>query len=93
MIKRQFDKEFKSTIVHLLNNGHKMSSICQEYDLKPVTVYRWKKEFNTETGAFKDEATLSYEKEIRDLKKQLKDAQMERDILKKAVSIFSTRDR
>jgi len=93
MTRRQFDKEFKTTIVNLLHSGHTMKSICSEYDLKEATVYRWKKEFKTETGAFKDEATLAYENEIRLLKKQLKDAQMERDILKKAVSIFSAKDR
>lgn len=93
MTRRQFDKEFKATIVNLLDSGHTMKSICNEYDLKEAMVYRWKKEFKTETGAFKDEATLAYENEIRLLKKQLKDAQMERDILKKAVSIFSAKDR
>ena len=60
--------------------------------MKKPTVYRWLKEFNSEMGAFKDDSTLAYEKEIRHLKKQLKDAQMERDILKKAVSIFSVSD-
>lgn len=93
MTRRLFDKEFKTTIVNLLNSGHTMKSICSEYDLKEATVYRWKKEFKTETGAFKDEATLAYEQEIGLLKKQLKDAQMERDILKKAVSIFSVSDK
>jgi len=93
MGKRQFDKEFKTTIVNLLTSGHTIKTICTDYDLKEATVYRWKKEFKTETGAFKDEATLAYENEIRLLKKQLKDAQMERDILKKAVSIFSAKDR
>ena len=93
MKKRQFDKEFKTTIVDLLANGQSIKSVCQDYDLREATVYRWKKEFKTETGSFKDEVTLAYEKEIRLLKKQLKDAQMERDILKKAVSIFSVKDR
>ena len=35
------------------------------------------------------EALTSQEKEIRELKKRLKDAEMERDILKKAMAIFS----
>jgi transposase len=93
MIRRQYDKEFKQTIVSLLNSGQPMKSICNDYDLKEATVYRWKKDFKSETGVFKDEATLAYESEIRQLKKQLKDAQMERDILKKAVSIFSMKDK
>lgn len=91
MTRPKFDKEFKQTIVELLSldNAKTVEEICLEYNLKKATVYRWKKEFKTETGAFKDEATLALEKENRLLKKQLKDAQLERDILKKAVSIFS----
>jgi len=93
MANLKFDKEFKTTIVNLLTNGQHIDLVCAEYDLKRSTVYRWKKEFKTDTGAFKDETTLALEGEIRLLKKQLKDAKMERDILKKAVSIFSVKDR
>ena len=76
-----------------LDNPNSVAEIFKEYTLKKATVYRWLKEFKSETGAFKDEATLAYEKEIRKLKKQLKDTQEERDILKKAVSIFSVIDK
>ncbi|NQX84306.1 MAG: transposase [Flavobacteriaceae bacterium] len=75
MSRRRFDKEFKTTIVSLLNNSHHVDALCSEYDLKRSTVYRWQQEFKTETGAFKDEATLALEAENR--------------LLKKAVSIFS----
>ncbi|MDW7692614.1 hypothetical protein R9C00_12240 [Flammeovirgaceae bacterium SG7u.111] len=56
------------------------------------------REFKSETGVFKDEATLALEKELKSLKKRLKDAEMERDILKKqgrlpGISIFSKSDR
>jgi len=40
-------------------------------------VSRWKKEYQSETGAFKDEATLLLEQENRLLNKSLKDAQLE----------------
>ena len=32
--RRQFDKEFKTTIVELLNSSHTMKSVCIDYDLK-----------------------------------------------------------
>jgi|GEM_PF-3008758 len=51
-------------------SGQSMKTIYEEYDLKLATVYCWKKEFETETGSFKDEATLTYEKEIKQLKKE-----------------------
>ena len=93
MSRPHYEKGFKQTIVELLDNGNSIENVCKEYNLNRSTVYRWKMEYTTETGAFKDEATLAYEHEIRELKKQLKDAQMERDILKKAVRIFSVSDK
>ena len=95
MTRPKYDKEFKQTIVDLLSLEipKSIDEICKEYSLKKPTVYRWLKEFKSETGAFKDEATLALEKENRALKKQLRDAQEERDILKKVVSIFSLSDK
>ena len=93
MERRKFDKEFKTTIVSLLDSGKTINDLCLEYDLNDGVVRRWRREFTNETGAFKDEATLVYEQEIKLLKKQLKDAKEERDILKKAVRIFSVNDK
>ena len=91
--RRKFDKEFKTTIVELVKTGKSVQQVCTEYDLSDGLVRRWRREFESETGGFKDEATLVLEQENRALKKQLKDAKEERDILKKAVSIFSMKDK
>ena len=88
----RYEKEFKQTVVDLIASGKSIKTVCLEYNLNTNMVSRWKKEYQSETGAFKDEATLLLEQENRLLKKSLKDAQLERDILKKAVSIFSSRD-
>ncbi len=57
------------------------------------TLYRWRREPRAkQSGAFPGhgkEALTDQEKHIRDLEKKLKDVEMERDILKKAMAIFS----
>lgn len=93
MARKQYDKEFKETLVELAKSGKSTVELSKEYKIADGTIRRWAREFKSETGAFKDEATLALEKELKSLKKQLKDAEMERDILKKAVSIFSKNDR
>ncbi len=95
MTRTKYDKEFKQTILSILSieNPKSVEDICKEYALKKATVYRWLKEFKSKTGAFKDEASLAIEKELRVLKKELKDTKEERDILKKAISIFSVNDK
>ena len=91
MNRRRYDKEFKQTIVDLLSmsNPKSIDEICLEYQLKKPTVYGWLSDYKSETGAFKDEETLALEQENKRLRKQLKNMKEERDILKKAVSIFS----
>jgi len=93
MSKRNFTKEFKQTIVDLVSSGQKVSALSTEYSIAQSLLYKWCRDFKNETGSFKDDATLALEKENRELKKALKDAQQERDILKKAVRIFSVNGR
>ena len=66
-------------------------------DILPAVLYRWRKEQkdygnNSFPGRGNPKMT-DEQKEITCLKKQLKDTQMERDILKKAIGIFSASDR
>ncbi len=91
-----YKKEFKVMIVELIDNGQKISTISSEYDLNQSMVNRWKREFhNKNKPSFTGKGIISLsdsDKEIRRLKKELKEAQLERDILKKAVGIFSKSD-
>jgi transposase len=95
--KRNYTKEFKQMIVSLLNEGQSSSIISVEYKLNASMINRWRREFNdTLRPSFtgKGNSRLSdQDKEIVLLKKQLQDVTIERDILKKAVHIFSKSDR
>lgn len=57
-------------------------------------IRRWRREYESGSGGFTKKTELSeQEKELRALRKELRDVTMEWDILKKAVSIFSRNDR
>lgn len=95
--RRKYEPEFKEMIVSLLTSGQSVKSVSEEYDLNGNMIRRWKKEFNNQdrpsfTGNGNIRMTAE-EKQIAELKKQLADMTIERDILKKAVSIFSASDR
>ncbi len=91
---KKYENDFKVMIVELLLSGQKAKSISEEYGLNENMIRRWKKEYQERLGDFSKRQELTAEqKEIRALKKALKDAELERDILKKAVSIFSKKDR
>lgn len=91
---KKHDNEFKLMIVELLKSGSKPKQLGEEYGLNPGMISRWKREFSARSGDFSKKRVLSVEEqELNALKKELRDVTMERDILKKAVSIFSKSDR
>lgn len=89
-----YENEFKVMIVELLNSGRKLKELSDEYSLNDSMLRRWKREYLSKSGDFGMKRELSQEEqELKVLKKELREVTMERDILKKAVSIFSKSDR
>lgn len=92
---RVFSKEFKEQAVLLTEtSGRRVSEIANDLGIRENMLWRWKKE-HRESGArsFPGQGNrqqgTDLEEENRRLKEELLLAQMERDILKKAVAIFS----
>jgi transposase len=94
--RKKYDREFKQMVIELSNARDDISALAAELDLRPDLIYRWRREAETHKDASfpgQGNKTMTDEqKEIARLKKELRDAQIERDILKKAVSIFSKND-
>jgi|TARA_B110000967_G_scaffold157194_1_gene162286 transposase len=87
---KKYDNEFKGMIVELLNSGIKTKQVPEDYGLSLSMVGRWKREYKLKSGDFSKKKELTIEaQELKTLRKELKNGTMERDILKKAVSIFS----
>ena len=90
--RRKFSKEFKLDVINIVKLGEKnVREISKELDIQDVTIYSWIRKYKEEKEeAFPGEGKLkSSEEELRKLRKQLADVTEERDILKKAISIFS----
>ncbi len=92
--RRRYDAEFKRDAVnHLETSGKSVLKVASDLGISKDLLYRWRVEARDRgdiafPGKGRQGLTES-EKEVYELKKQLKDAQEERDILKKAVAIFS----
>ena len=88
----RYDKEFKlNSIKYFRESDKSMSQICKDLGIPISTFATWIREFK-ETGedSFPGSGKLKpCNDEIYRLKKQLADVTMERDILKKAIVIFS----
>jgi transposase len=90
---KKYDNEFKVMIIELLNSGIKTKQVSEDYDLSLSMVGRWRREYKLKSGDFSKKKEISPEaQELKALRKELKNVTTERDILKKAVSIFSKSD-
>ena len=86
--RRRYSKEFKEDVVNMIKTGDKrVSELSRELDIAEAMIYRWYKKSNEDKG--KEVGISEGGKEIRELRKRLAEVEEERDILKKAVSIFS----
>ena len=91
---KKYDNDFKVMIVELLKSGRKAKELSDEYEINDGIIRRWRREYEAKSGDFSKKRVLSEEEqELKALRKELRDVKMERDILKKAVSIFSKNDR
>lgn len=89
-----YSKEFKIKAAELSNAKGNMVHVAEELNINKDTLKRWKKEYAE--GRWNKVGSMERSAEQEDnmrLRKALKDAQEERDILKKALSIFSANDR
>jgi transposase len=95
--RRSFTDEFKREAVSLLaSSGRPLTQVATELDIQPSMLRSWRGTVNgipkpgVDAASAHAAAVLSAEQaEIRRLRRDLEQAQMERDILKKAIGIFS----
>lgn len=99
--KSKYDDAFKQNAVGLVISGHKASQVARDLGLNPETLYQWVRKHRestektpfsgervTVTGRLQAEPSVEA-RELAALRKELELVKMERDILKKAVGIFS----
>lgn len=93
---RGFDAEFKREAVRLATAGdRRISQVARDLGIREKLLYRWVKQYREDPqNAFPGKGHLKPEdEELRRLKRQLADVTEERDILKKALAIFSRKPR
>lgn len=77
---RKYDDEFKQQAVRKILAGQSVASVSRELGVAEGILHNWKKA--------KLEKNSSSEQEVLELKKRLKEVEMEVEILKKAALIF-----
>ena len=87
--KRRYADDFKRDAVQMLLDGHSAQSVADRLGLSGTNLlYRWKREQLRSSGP----VASSLDARVRELEAELKRVERERDILKKALGIFSRSD-
>lgn len=87
--RRTFTLDFKQQAVQMMVDGYTASSVSENLGIGNTNLlYRWKAELVTAGGPVAE----TLDKEVSELREQLRQTQRERDILKKALAILSQQE-
>ena len=94
---RTYSKEFKLDVIGQSYQRDNIRELADELGIDPGLIYAWRSKYNKQPQQpFPGKGIPSRtpeEKELAELKKELADVRMERDILKKAMAIFTKNNR
>ena len=92
--RRRYDREFKLEAVRLsLEPGRSVAGVARDLGISENVLHVWRAKLKSEgSSAFPGKGHQSGEaEELRRLRRQLAEVTEERDILKKALGVFSRR--
>ncbi len=92
MAHRKFSKEFKQNALQLvIEKGMSVGKVARELDVHRNLIHKWRRDYLAEgESALEGSGKLNTEtSEVKRLQKELEDVKEERDILKKALTVFT----
>ena len=90
---RQYDAEFKKEVLKMTMEGKPVVDVARDLGISPERIYKWRRDEKLRIGAVAFASAggkaLTPEEELRAIREELETTKRERDILKKALAIFS----
>ena len=86
---RRYDQEYKNMIVDSFKSGMTLADLSSEYGIAKSTINGWIKDVKEIKVDENEVMTL---KEVKELKKEMARIKEENEILKKAMTIFATKN-
>ena len=86
---RSYPPEFREQIVELHRAGRSMGSLAKEFSVSVQTVRNWIRQAELDEGKRQEGQTTEEHEELKRLRREVKQLQLERDILSKAAAWFA----
>jgi transposase len=90
--RKRFTRDFKLETVKLVTSSDlSVAEVAEDLGIHPNTIYKWVRKFGEKQEAIMsgEREQLSEAEQLRLVKRENQRLRMERDILKKAMAIFS----
>jgi len=92
--RRKYDASFKGEVVSMLAGGRSVADIARSLGIGENIIYRWRRQALGSSGEVPPPAVSTVPSPVSlsehlALQKRLKELEMERDILKKALGLFT----
>jgi len=87
--RRKYDADFKKEVIRMIESGRTVPDVAQSLGIGTNLIYYWIKRAKKKRETPGVEPDICFDEEKVTLQKRIKELEQERDILKKALGIFS----
>lgn len=89
MARRTYPPEFRRQLIELVQAGRSPESLAKEFEPRAQTIRHWVAQAERDAGRRSDGPTTAEREEITRLRRELRQAKLEREILSKAAAWFA----
>ena len=86
---RKYDADFKKEVIKMIEAGRSVPDVAQSLGIGRNLIYYWIKGAKNDQLRLGQSTGILYDEDKTILQKRIKELEQERDILKKALGIFS----
>ena len=87
--RRKYDANFKKEVIRMIESGRSVPDVARSMEIGTNLIYYWIKRAKAIKNVPGIEPDTAFNEEKAALQKRVKELEQERDILKKALGIFS----
>lgn len=87
--RKRYAPEFKRRMVELVRAGRSPEELAREFEPSPNTIRKWATQADIDEGLRAEGLTTKEREELRELRRKVKQLELEREILGKAAAWFA----
>lgn len=87
--RRKYDVDFRKEVLRMIEMGRSVPDVAVSLGIGANLIYQWRKRSKKKEAPAGEQAVVVFDEEKAGLQKRIRELEQERDILKKALGIFS----